>query len=72
MLKTIIGKLEIKNIITWMSMWLNWSVVLINVTLQFLDTYRGQWGDENVKERERLQKQWGDEKVKDGRKVGEV
>ena len=41
MLKTIIGKLEIKNIITWMSMWLNWSVVLINVTLQFLDTYRG-------------------------------
>ena len=35
-----IGKLERKKIMTLMLTWLNWSVVIINTTLQLLDTYR--------------------------------
>ena len=40
MLKTIIGKLEkkkVKKIMTWIVMWYNWNVVIINTTLQFLE-----------------------------------
>ena len=37
MFKTIIGKLERKNIMTWMLMWHNWSIIIINVTIQFLE-----------------------------------
>ena len=37
--KKIIGKLKIKKIMTWMLMWLNWSIVTINTTLQLLDIY---------------------------------
>ena len=41
MLKKIIGKLEKKKfIMTWILMWLNWSVAIINATLQLLDIYR--------------------------------
>ena len=40
MLKKIIGKLERKMILMWTLMWLNWSVIIINVMLQFLDIYR--------------------------------
>ena len=40
MLKTIIGKLERKKIMTWMLMWIIWSVATINDTLQLLDIYR--------------------------------
>ena len=36
MLKTIIGKLERKKIMTWILMWLNWNVATINVMLQFI------------------------------------
>ena len=39
MSKTIIEKLERKKTITWMLIWLNWSVTTINVTLQLLDIY---------------------------------
>ena len=35
-----IGKLERKKIMTWILMWLNWSVVILNTTLQLLDIYR--------------------------------
>ena len=35
-----IGKLERKKIMTWILMWLNWSVVTLNTTLQLLDIYR--------------------------------
>ena len=38
MLKTIIEKLERKKIMTWMLMWLNWSVATINAMLQFIYT----------------------------------
>ena len=37
--KKIIGKLERKMIMTWMLIWLNWSVATINVTFQLLDIY---------------------------------
>ena len=37
MLKKIIGKLERKKIMTWILMWLNWSVATINAMLQLLD-----------------------------------
>ena len=41
MSKTVIGKLEgKKRIMMCTLMWLNWSVVIINVTLQPLDIYR--------------------------------
>ena len=40
MLKTIIGKLERKKIMTWILMQLNWNVATINVMLQLLDIYR--------------------------------
>ena len=33
-------KLERNRIITWTRMWLNWSVAIINATLQLLDIYR--------------------------------
>ena len=39
MLKTIIRKLKRKKIMTWTLMCLNWSVVIINVTLQLLYIY---------------------------------
>ena len=39
MLKTIIRKLKRKKIMTWTLMCLNWSVVIIKVTLQLLDIY---------------------------------
>ena len=39
MLKTIIRKLKRKKIMTWTLMCLNWSVVIINATLQLLDIY---------------------------------
>ena len=38
--KKIIGKLERKTIMTWMLMWLNWSIATINATFQLLDIYR--------------------------------
>ena len=40
MLKKIIRKLERKMILMWTLMWLNWSVIIINVMFQFLDIYR--------------------------------
>ena len=39
MLKTIIRKLERKKLMTWMLMWLNWSIAIINVVLQFIYIY---------------------------------
>ena len=33
-------KLERNRIMTWTLMWLNWSVAIINATLQLLDIYR--------------------------------
>ena len=39
MLKTIIRKLERKEIMIWMLKWLNQSVVKINAILQLLDIY---------------------------------
>ena len=40
MLKNIIRKCEKKMIMTWKLIWLNWNVVIINVTLQLLNVYR--------------------------------
>ena len=40
MLKTIIGRLKRKKIMTWILMWLNWSVAEINAMLKLLDLYR--------------------------------
>ena len=48
MLKTIIEKLKRNRIMTWMVIWLNRSVVTINVTLQliyiyiYIDVYRNR------------------------------
>ena len=39
MLKTILGKLERKKIMTWTLMWFNQSVATINITLQLLEIY---------------------------------
>ena len=39
MLKKIIVKLERKNIMMWLLMWLNWSIEIINDTFQLLDIY---------------------------------
>ena len=39
MLKKIIGKSERKKIMAWMLLWLNWSIITINVMLQLLDIY---------------------------------
>ena len=40
MLKTILGKLERKKIMMQMLIWFNWSVTIINATLQFLNIYK--------------------------------
>ena len=45
MLKTIIGILEKIIIMTWMLMWLNQRVVIINTTVQLLDIYRYRYED---------------------------
>ena len=31
---------EKKKKLTWLMMWLNWNIVIINVTFQLLDIYR--------------------------------
>ena len=38
--KKIIGKLKRKMIMTWILMWLNWSVATINATFQLLNIYK--------------------------------